>query len=105
MSEASDILLGMGNSLDYDIHWRPERLSEVAAELGIVAWPGPPPATRDERDLVSAVLAYNQRGCLVSAELVVGQHEGNALALQQVQRGIGAGVGDGEDHAVHPMTQ
>ena len=62
MSEASEILLGMGNSLDYDIHWRPELLSEVAAELGIVTWPTPPPVIRDERDLVSAVLAYAAAG-------------------------------------------
>lgn len=62
MTEASAILLGMGNSLDYDIGWRPELLSEVAAELGIVAWPTPPPVIRDERDLVSAVLAYAAAG-------------------------------------------
>ena len=62
MSEASDILLGMGNSLDYDLRWRPDVLSGVAAELGIVAWPTPPEVIRDEGDLVSAVLAYAAAG-------------------------------------------
>jgi len=62
LSEAFEILLGMGNSLDYDISWRPELLSDVAAELGILTWPTPPPLIRDERDLVSAVLAYAAAG-------------------------------------------
>jgi len=62
LSEESDILLGMGNSLDYDLRWGPELLSEVAADLGIITWPTPPPVIRDERDLVSAVLAYAAAG-------------------------------------------
>src|SRR4051794_41313248 len=52
----------MGNSLDYDIRWQPELLSVLAAELGIVSWPAPPAVIRDERDLVSAVLAYAAAG-------------------------------------------
>jgi ADP-dependent phosphofructokinase/glucokinase len=59
---ASEILLGMGNSLDYDILWQPQALAALAADWGIDTWPEPPAQIRDERDLLCAILAYSAAG-------------------------------------------
>jgi ADP-dependent phosphofructokinase/glucokinase len=66
---ASEILLGMGNSLDYDILWEPQAIAALAADCGIDTWPEPPAQIRDERDLLCAILAYSAAG--IGTELTV----------------------------------
>lgn len=62
MDQASEILLGMGNSLDYEMAWHPEAISRLAADWGINSWPAPPEHIRHERDLLCAILAYSAAG-------------------------------------------
>ena len=62
MGTGSGILLGMGNSLDYDVLWQPEAIAALAADWGIDTWPVPPERIRDERDLLCAILAYSAAG-------------------------------------------
>ena len=62
MGAAGEILLGMGNSLDYDILWQPQAIAALAADWGIDAWPEPPARIHDERDLLCAILAYSAAG-------------------------------------------
>jgi len=62
MGEASDIVLGLGNSLDYSIPWEPAAISALAAELGISEWPAVPARITGERELVCAILAYSAAG-------------------------------------------
>ncbi|MEP6851752.1 MAG: ADP-dependent glucokinase/phosphofructokinase [bacterium] len=62
MGSESEILLGLGNSLDYDILWEPQAIAALAADWGIDAWPAPPEHIRDERDLLCAILAYSAAG-------------------------------------------
>ena len=62
MGRASEILLGMGNSLDYDIVWQPQAIAALAADWGIDTWPTVPPRIHDERDLLCAILAYSAAG-------------------------------------------
>ena len=59
---SSGILLGMGNSLDYDVAWQPQATVALAAECGIDTWPEIPVRIRDERDLLCAILAYAAAG-------------------------------------------
>jgi ADP-dependent phosphofructokinase/glucokinase len=59
---ASEIVLGMGNSLDYDVVWQPQAIAALAADWGIENWPAVPAQIHDERDLLCAILAYSAAG-------------------------------------------
>ena len=62
MGKASKILLGMGNSLDYDIVWQPQAIASLAEDWGIDTWPEPPLGIHSEPDLLCAILAYSAAG-------------------------------------------
>jgi ADP-dependent phosphofructokinase/glucokinase len=80
---ASEILLGLGSSLDYDAVWQPQTLTALAAEWGINTWPEPPLQIRDERDLLCAILAYSAAG--IGTERAVDSEE----VLESTARRLG----------------
>lgn len=62
VDKGSQILLGLGSSLDYEVIWDPRAVSALAGTLGISRWPTAPVRIRDEKDLLSSILAYSASG-------------------------------------------
>ncbi len=83
MDQASGILLGMGNSLDYEMAWRPEAISRLAADWGIDSWPPAPEHIDSERDLLCAILAYSAAG--IGTERAVG----SVATIESLARRLG----------------
>lgn len=56
------VVLGLGSSLDYEVTWDGQAISRIAAELGVTGRDPAPAEIRDERDLLTAALAYLATG-------------------------------------------
>jgi len=60
---AGDAVLGLGGTIDFELHWDGGALESAASELGIVSLPAsPPPAIDSERALVLSVLHHLAAG-------------------------------------------
>ncbi|MFI5958956.1 ADP-dependent glucokinase/phosphofructokinase [Cryptosporangium sp. NPDC051539] len=63
MTDASDVLLGLGGCVDYEVKLTADVLERLVAEYGIVAAELTSPTTvTSERDLVVSILGYVARG-------------------------------------------